>query len=97
MVQINHSRFENSSGQIDLKKVDFTRGREIFAESSGFQLLLFIPIGINERHQNAFHNLQSQAGSDFLTNIRVQESWTYAFVGTIYKTKLQATVYPYKK
>ena len=30
------------------------------------------------------------------TDIKVTESWTYAFVGTIYTTKMTATAYPKK-
>lgn len=70
------------------------KGREISASASGFQLLLFIPIDVNDRHQRAYELLKAQAGDGYMTNIRVEESWTYAFVGTSYKTTLKATVYP---
>lgn len=70
------------------------KGREISASASGFQLLLLIPIDINDRHERAYQLLRAQAGNDYLTNVRIEESWTYAFVGTSYKTTLKATVYP---
>lgn len=71
-------------------------GRTITAEASGFQLLLFIPISVNDRHDQAYNILKGQANGDYITDIKVTESWTYAFVGTIYTTKMTATVYPKK-
>lgn len=74
--------------------VDASLGRKITASASGFQLFLFIPIGTNERQAQAHENLVQMAGGDIVTDIKVQESWTYAFVGTIYTTTLEATAYP---
>ena len=71
-------------------------GRTIAGEASGFQLLLFIPIGVNDRHQQAYDVLKGQANGDIITDIKITEYWTYAFVGTIYTTKLTATAYPKK-
>ncbi|MDQ1263374.1 MAG: hypothetical protein QG559_375 [Campylobacterota bacterium] len=70
------------------------KGWEISASASGFQLLLFIPIDINDRHKRAYDLLKAQAGDGYMTNIRIEESWAYALVGTSYKTTLKATVYP---
>jgi hypothetical protein len=64
--------------------------RTITAEACGFQLLLFIPIQINNRAQRAYQVLEAQAGGDFITDVQVEESWTYAFVGTSYCTGLRA-------
>lgn len=64
--------------------------RTIAAEACGFQLLLFIPIAINSRAQRAYQALEAQAGGDFITNVQVQERWTYGFVGTQYCTGLRA-------
>ena len=64
--------------------------RTITAEACGFQLLLFIPININDRAQRAYQALEAEAGGDFITNVQVQERWTYGFVGTQYCTGLQA-------
>ena len=64
--------------------------REITAESCGFQLLLLIPIAINDRQGRAYRQLEKLAFGDFITDVRVQERWTYAFVGTIYCTSIQA-------
>ena len=71
-------------------------GRTIAGEASGYQLLLFIPIGVNDRHQQAYDVLKGQANGDIITDIKITESWSYAFVGTIYTTKLTATAYPKK-
>lgn len=83
--------------QIDIANVDFSKGRKISAAASGFQLLLFIPININDRQERAFQTLLGQAGGDYVTDIKVDESWTYAFVGTVYKTTIEAMAYPQKK
>jgi hypothetical protein len=70
--------------------------RTITSEASGFQLLLFIPIGVNDRHEQAYNALKGQANGDIITDIKITESWTYALVGTVYTTKMTATVYPKK-
>ena len=73
---------------IELKK------RTLSASASGFQLLLLIPININDRHERAYEILRGQAGSDYITDIKIKESWTYALVGTVYTTTIEATAYP---
>ena len=35
-------------------------------------------------------------GRDYITNIKVEESWTYAFIGTVYTTTIKAMAYPRK-
>lgn len=64
--------------------------RTISAESCGFQLLLFIPIAINGRLERAYRDLEGRAAGDFITDVEVQESWSYGFVGTSYCTTLRA-------
>ncbi len=81
---------------VDIKNCDLGRGRTITAEASGFQLLLVIPIGINDRQQRAFQLLRAEAGADYISDIKIQESWTYAFIGTVYRTTMTATAYPRK-
>jgi len=85
-----------TSQQVDAAEIDFSKGRKISASASGFQLLLLIPISINDRHERAYRILLSQAGGDYVTDIKMDESWTYALVGTIYKTTLEAMAYPKK-
>lgn len=82
---------------IPLAKADLTRGRMVEASSSGFQLMCLIPIGINGRQEEAYRRLKRVAGSDYITDVKIIESWTYAFVGTVYRTKFIATAYPEKK
>jgi hypothetical protein len=82
--------------QMDTADIDFTRGREISVSASGFQLLLFIPIRVNSRHERAYQVLRSRAGNDYIANIQIQEVWKYAFVGTIYRTTIKAMAYPRK-
>jgi hypothetical protein len=77
------------------KEYDKTRGRTIIGEASGLQLLLFIPISVNGRQEQAYRTLLAQADGGFITDVQVKESWTYCFVGTLYRTTLTATVYPY--
>jgi hypothetical protein len=76
------------------QSVDTTKGRSLTASASGFQLLLFIPISINSRHERALQDLRTQAGMDAIADVKISESWTYAFVGTVYTTTIQATAYP---
>lgn len=82
--------------QMERTNVDFTKGRTISASASGFQLLLFIPININDRHESAYNILRGQAGNDYIADVQIQESWTYAFVGTVYTTTIKAMAYPRK-
>ena len=74
--------------------LDLTKGRQITTASSGFQLLLLIPIGINGRQAKAYSKLQAAAGQDQIADVKIEESWTWALVGTVYKTKLTAMAYP---
>jgi len=83
-------------GLLDKQKFDFSKGRQVSGAASGFQLLLFIPVNINDRHEKAFNQMMAKAGSDYVTDVRIKESWKYAFVGTIYETEIEATAYPYK-
>ena len=71
-------------------KVPTGESRTISAEACGFQLFLFIPIAINGRLESAYSQLEAKAGGDFITDVEVQERWTYGFVGTSYCTELRA-------
>ncbi len=78
----------------DLSSVDLGRGRRLEASASGFQLLLLIPLRINSRLERAMESIREQAGGEMITDIKVSESWTYGFVGTLYTTTVEATSYP---
>jgi len=69
-------------------------GRQISGEAGGFQLLMFFPVSTNSRHRRAKEALMQQARGDLVTDIKVTESWTYAYFGTFYTTRLDATAYP---
>jgi uncharacterized lipoprotein YajG len=78
----------------DISQLDLSKGRTITASASGFQLMLLIPISINGRQERAYEDLRAQAGDDVITNVKITESWSYAFVGTVYQTTFEATAYP---
>lgn len=82
---------------IDTANVDFSKGRRVSGTASGFQLLLFIPININNRHVRAYELLLAQASGDYISDIKVDESWTYGLVGTVYSTSIEAMAYPVKQ
>jgi hypothetical protein len=89
-------KLESSKQPVDLASIDFSKGKQITASAGGFQLLLLIPININSRHKRAFEKLRLAAGDDYIADIKIQESWTYGFVGTAYTTTITATAYPRK-
>lgn len=65
--------------------------QSISAEDCGFQLLLFIPIGVNERQSIAYSKLVKQAPEGAkISDIKMEESWYYGLVGTGYCTKFTA-------
>jgi hypothetical protein len=73
---------------------DINKGRTITASACDMQLLLIIPIKTKSRLAEAYEELMLKAGHDAVTDIKIQESWYYAYLGTIYCTDLQATAYP---
>lgn len=89
-------KFNEIGREFDQSRIDFTKPKTISASKSGFQFLLWVPIGVNDRHEDAYIKLRTQAPNDFITDIKIKESWTWAYVGTIYKTTMEATAYPYK-
>jgi len=68
--------------------------RIVSSSASGFQLLLFIPIETNTRQKRAYDMLKAQANGNYLSDVTIKESWTWAFVGTVYTTEMTAKVYP---
>lgn len=78
----------------DRAQIDPYKGQRLSAEASGFQLLLFIPVNINDRHKRAFDQLRREAGDRVLADVTITESWHWAFVGTVYTTRIDATAYP---
>jgi hypothetical protein len=82
--------------QFDSSKIDFTKPHMISASASGFLLFTVVPISLNDRQDTAYCKLLVKAGSDYITDVKIKESWTYAFFGTIYTTEIRATAYPRK-
>lgn len=76
------------------RQYDADKSRTIKADACGLQLLLIIPINARDRTKRAYDSLMVQAGNDYVTNIKEQETWYYALVGTVYCTELEATAYP---
>ncbi|NCC49826.1 MAG: omptin family outer membrane protease [Spartobacteria bacterium] len=79
--------------------IDRDRGRVVSGNGAGFQLFLFIPIRVNSRQSRAWAQLQRRAqdmfgGGAYITDVEMQESWKYAFVGTLYRTSFRAMAYP---
>lgn len=70
--------------------VPLGESRLITGEACGFQLFLFIPIAINSRLESAYTQLEAKAAGDYITDVEVQESWTYGYLGTLYCTELRA-------
>lgn len=74
--------------------IDRSCGRTVTGSATGFQLFTLIPIAMNRRHERAYEKLKARAGDAYITDVKIQEGWRYAFVGTIYKTQFEATAYP---
>jgi len=87
-------KFDQPASATPGQQYDMSHGRTATGQACGFQLLLLIPIVTNQRAAMAYQSLKSQAGNGYLTDIRVQETWTYAFVGTLYCTVMEGTIYP---
>lgn len=80
----------------DVALYDMDKPKKKTVSASGFQLLLFIPIAINSRHHRAYAAIEAAAGDGLIGDVKVTESWSYGFVGTVYKTTIEANIYPRK-
>jgi hypothetical protein len=74
--------------------VDRGTGRVVEGSATGYQFMLFIPLGINDRHARAFEELKKNAGDAWITNVQEKEGWTYLLIGTAYTATFRATAYP---
>jgi hypothetical protein len=84
---------DNPPGEYDFR---VSKGRLVQGSAAGFQLLLFIPIGINGRQARAYQQLQEAAPGCYLKDIMIQERWYYAYFGTVHVTEYFAMAYPPK-
>ena len=73
---------------------DSARGREVKGSACGFQFWLVVPLMINDRAERAYDDMILAAAGDYVTNIKVNERWIYALIGTAYCTDMQGTAYP---
>ena len=80
--------------EVDRADIDMTKGRQIRAQAAGFQLFLVIPISVNSRQARAWEQLKQYAGTDYISDVRITERWTYGYVGTAYTTIIEAIAYP---
>ena len=81
---------------VPLDKVDLSRGHKVMGEASGFHLFEVIPLGVNGRQARAYERMKNEAPFEYLTDIRVQDSWLWIWVGIKYSTAMSATAYPLK-
>lgn len=84
--------FENAP----VERLDLARGRKVMGKASSLSLFEIIPIGVNDRQLRAYENLKADAGCDYVTDIRIKDSWTYVWIGLKYGTVMTGTAYPEK-
>lgn len=73
---------------------DTARRRDISQRACGFMLGGAIPIGMSDRYRRGYEGLVAQAPGEYVTDVRVQEALTYAFVGWRYCARFAATAFP---
>ena len=62
----------------------------------GLLVLGLIPVRVNSTHSRAYKAAITSKGGNDLINPVVQESWWWAFIGTLRCTKITGTVIKYK-
>ena len=72
-------------------------GKPITSEACGFQLFDVIPIMTNSRHERAWNMLVKESRGEYITNVKVNDTWVYMLVGHSYCTTIRATSFPYKQ
>jgi hypothetical protein len=81
----------------DTGSLDRSMGRKITATASGFQLFFALPTNASSRHARAFQALRDQAYNEAIADVTIQESWTFAVIGMVYTTTIDATTYPRRR
>jgi hypothetical protein len=71
-----------------------SRGRPVSGEACGFQLMAFFPIKVMSRNERAYEQMLEEAGGDVVTDIKMQERWSFAVVGWNACTTITGTAYP---
>jgi hypothetical protein len=59
---------------------------------TGIMLLQLIPIGQNNKIERAMQLLMKEKGGDALTDVKIRESWFWAYVLNGYSVKIEAKV-----
>ncbi len=77
--------------------LDRSMGRKIVASASGFQLFYALPTNANSRHARALELLRDQAYNESIADVTIRESWSFAVIGMIYTTDIEATAYPRRR
>ncbi|MCU0858140.1 MAG: hypothetical protein MUC65_07045 [Pontiellaceae bacterium] len=80
-----------------IDQLDLSQGRTVKAGASGLLLFHLIPIKINDRHAHAYGRLKDKANGAYLTDIKIQDSWKFVFIGEKHGTIITATAYPDKR
>ena len=90
----NHITVGNINQEFNITEVDFSKGEIFESSAKSFQFYLIIPICMNSRYQRAYQRILNKADGNYITDVSIQESWYYTCVGTIYVTRIQATICP---
>ena len=73
---------------------DVSRPRTIASSACGFILFAVLPFNLHNGVRRANDSLLAQAGGDYVTDVKIGSSWTYAFVGTVHCVQMQALAFP---
>ena len=65
--------------------------------ATGIMLFQFIPIGQNDRFQNAYRTAVESRGGDALLDTVIEERWFWAYLLNGYITTVRGTVIRYKR
>lgn len=90
----NGNKVQFADAPID--KLDLSLGRKVTGRASGLHLFGVIPIGVNERQSRAYERMKGEAGSDYVTDIKIQDVWRFVFIGQKYNTTITGMAYPVK-
>ena len=81
---------------VPLERLDLSQGRKVTGKAAGFHLFDLIPIGVNDRQARAYEKLQEEAPDQFITRIKIQDSWKFLIIGHRYGTIMTGIAYPDK-
>jgi hypothetical protein len=60
--------------------------------SSGVLIFDLIPVGINQRFENAYHDAVNPLGGTHLVDAVVKEYWYYVYIGIYHRTEVKGKV-----